>query len=66
MKAKEGDKVTVTKELHGHKFQIGSIVTLARINPVTGIHRFTNGSEEWYMEKTEFELYEQEGSEDKA
>lgn len=59
-KFKIGDKVRVTECFHGHGFYIGEVVEILLVDED---YHCGNGSDYWYLRATEFELYEEKGTE---
>lgn len=62
-KFKVGDKVRVTKCLHGHGFNINEIVEITHHNVVNQDYECYNGLDGWLLRETEFELYEEKETE---
>lgn len=62
-KFKVGDKVRVTKCLHGHGFNINEIVEITHHNVVIQDYECYNGLDGWFLRETEFELYEEKETE---
>ena len=62
-KFKVGDKVRVTKCLHGHGFNINEIVEITRHNVVNQHYECYNDLDGWFLRETEFELYEEKETE---
>lgn len=59
-KFKVGDKVRVTKCLHGHGFDIDEVVEIIHhIND----YECENNTDSWFLRDTEFELYEEKETE---
>lgn len=62
-KFKVGDKVRVTKCLHGHGFNINEIVEITCHNVVSRDYECYNDLDGWFLRETEFELYEEKETE---
>ena len=62
-KFKVGDKVRVTKCLHGHGFNINEIVEITHHNVVNQNYECYNDLDGWFLRETEFELYEEKETE---
>ena len=62
-KFKVGDKVRVTKCLHGHGFNINEIVEIIHHNISIEDYECENSTDSWFLRDTEFELYEEKETE---
>ena len=62
-KFKVGDKVRVTKCLHGHGFDIDEVVEIIHHNISHNDYECENNTDSWFLRDTEFELYEEKETE---
>ena len=62
-KFKVGDKVRVTKCLHGHGFDIDEVVEIIHHNISRNDYECENNTDSWFLRDTEFELYEEKETE---
>lgn len=62
-KFKIGDKVRVTKCLHGHGFNINEIVEIIHHNISIEDYECENSTDSWFLRDTEFELYKEKETE---
>ena len=62
-KFKVGDKVRVTKCLHGHGFDIDEVVEIINHNISRKDYECENNTDYWFLRDTEFELYEEKETE---
>ena len=62
-KFKVGDKVRVTKCLHGHDFDIDEVVEIIHNNISRNDYECENNTDSWFLRDTEFELYEEKETE---
>ena len=62
-KFKVGDKVRVTKCLHGHGFDIYEVVEIIHHNISHKDCKCENNTDYWFLRDTEFELYEEKETE---
>jgi hypothetical protein len=56
MKAKVGDKIIVTGKFNGHRFSIGDVLTVLKINKKKGGYMCTDDEDIWWLEENEFDL----------
>ena len=62
-KFKVGDKVRVTKCLHGHGFDIDEVVEIIHHDISHNDYKCENNADSWFLRDTEFELYEEKETE---
>ena len=62
-KFKVGDKVRVTKCLHGQGFDIDEVVEIIHNNISHNDYQCENNTDSWFLRDTEFELYEEKETE---
>lgn len=65
MKYKVGDKVRIVAQTHGHRFEIGSSVTICEVLNSAGVEYYDakNDNEHWYLTDNEIEPYTEPATE---